>query len=345
MTHDVTRSAKSAALTVDPLVMFCILDHFTRRDQGERVIGTLLGSSVDGVLEVRSCFPVPHTETDGQLMFDLEYFRGMQELHQRVCTKDVIVGWYATGVSVHAAQIHEHYAKKVSSPPLHLLVDPELKTGSLRVKALISTHLSLSKLGKVGPLFKELPFEWKCHNGPAEKVALDAMIQSRHGRKPVLKSMFEGLPDQLPTDDLQSCMRSTIPGTQREARDTRPPYEKVHRDLLQVKAVLDKCVKYCDSVIDGHETEDAKIGRALLNIVQSLPPVAPATFDKLFNATMQDMLMLNYLAKLTKTQVALMERLHVYIPDPKPGGRDQQQQGGAAAAAAAGAATPATPAV
>ena len=42
---------------------------------------------------------------------------------------------------------------------------------------------------------------------------------------------------------------------------------------------------------------------ALLNVVQSLPPVAPAAFDKLFNNTMQDMLMLNYLAKLTKTRV------------------------------------------
>lgn len=341
MSKDVTRSAKSAALTIDPLVMLCILDHYTRRERGQGgedtgVIGTLLGSSVDGVLEVRSCFPVPHTESNtaergSQLMFDLEYFRGMYDLHQRVNSKDVIVGWYATGLSAQATQIHEHYARKMNTPPLHLLVDPQLTNGSLNVKALVSTRFTLGKVGRVGPLFKELPFDWKCHN-PAEKVALDTMVLLRHGRKPALRQVFEGLPSQLPTDDLQSCLRSSLlPGQSREARDTRPAFEKVHRDLLQVKAVLDKCVKYCDTVLDGHEEEDHKIGRALLNVVQTLPP-APASFDKLFNATMQDMLMLTYLAKLTKTQVALMERLHVYIPDPKTG-RDQQQQQTAAAPA------------
>eukprot|EP01065_Artemidia_motanka_P047705 TRINITY_DN7529_c0_g2_i1.p1 TRINITY_DN7529_c0_g2~~TRINITY_DN7529_c0_g2_i1.p1 ORF type:complete len:353 (+),score=119.93 TRINITY_DN7529_c0_g2_i1:63-1061(+) len=323
---------KRANLTIDPLVMFSILDHHTRREQGDFVLGTLLGSTVDGVLQVRSCFPVPHSCSDGQLSFDLEFFRSMQGLHQKVNGKDAIVGWYATELTDQALQIHEHYKKEIKGDEaLFLYVDPTLggeriphppqkRRPSLNVTALITSRIQLASR-TIGPFFKELTYEWRCHS-PAEKVALDHMIMIRHCTRSELKTIFEGLPDQLPIEDLPSC----APFAAKDLRDNRNPYEKVHRDLLQIKAVLDKAVKYCDAVSDGRDEEDLPLMRALLNVVQSLPPVAPETFDKLFNATMQDMLMLNYLAKLTKTQVALMERLHVYIPDPKPAGREQAPQ-------------------
>jgi translation initiation factor 3 subunit F len=48
---------------VHPVVIFNILDHFIRRTEGQdRVIGTLLGVNVEGTIEIRNCFPVPHTE-------------------------------------------------------------------------------------------------------------------------------------------------------------------------------------------------------------------------------------------------------------------------------------------
>jgi translation initiation factor 3 subunit F len=62
---------------ISPLVVFSILDHYMRRSEGQqRVIGTLLGSNNDGVLEITNAFPVPHTETEsvGILIFDLNYF-------------------------------------------------------------------------------------------------------------------------------------------------------------------------------------------------------------------------------------------------------------------------------
>lgn len=81
---------------VQPVVLFSILDHFMRRDEGQtRVIGafaclcglsacarglhqvgprvrllvpgTLLGSVHNGVVEVRNCFPVPHVEKGGEV--------------------------------------------------------------------------------------------------------------------------------------------------------------------------------------------------------------------------------------------------------------------------------------
>ncbi len=54
-----------------PTVLFNICDSFIRRnDQQERVIGTLLGSfSVDGTVEIRNSYAVPHNESLDQVYF------------------------------------------------------------------------------------------------------------------------------------------------------------------------------------------------------------------------------------------------------------------------------------
>src|SRR6266542_3910868 len=62
--------SRSFTVTVNPVVLFSILDHFVRRNENQsRVIGTLLGvRSEDGSeVEVRNCFPVPHSETREQV--------------------------------------------------------------------------------------------------------------------------------------------------------------------------------------------------------------------------------------------------------------------------------------
>lgn len=50
------------------MVLFTITDAFIRRNKGqERVIGTLLGSISDGVVEVKNCYAVPHSESNEQV--------------------------------------------------------------------------------------------------------------------------------------------------------------------------------------------------------------------------------------------------------------------------------------
>lgn len=56
------------SVKIHPVVLFSIIDHYTRRNEGQdRVIGTLLGTVRDGEVEVRNCFPVPHNETEEQV--------------------------------------------------------------------------------------------------------------------------------------------------------------------------------------------------------------------------------------------------------------------------------------
>lgn len=55
----------SISCKIHPVVVWSILDHFMRRSAGqERVIGALLGINFDGLIEIRSCFGVPHNEKE-----------------------------------------------------------------------------------------------------------------------------------------------------------------------------------------------------------------------------------------------------------------------------------------
>ena len=83
-------------VTIHPVALFSILDHYLRRtDAQERVIGTLLGTRTETEIEVHSCFAVLHSETSEQVAVDMDYHRTMYDLHHKVNSKETIVGWYA----------------------------------------------------------------------------------------------------------------------------------------------------------------------------------------------------------------------------------------------------------
>lgn len=122
-------SRSISRVSVHPAALFSILDHFLRRSdkapstgeddaedaegaekkdksaeagassstssnaRANRVIGTLLGTHNEGEVEIRSCFAVPHNETDDLVQVDMDYHRQMIELHNKVHPEEVIVGW------------------------------------------------------------------------------------------------------------------------------------------------------------------------------------------------------------------------------------------------------------
>ncbi|CAB4411502.1 unnamed protein product [Rhizophagus irregularis] len=149
----VVPQSRSFTVSVNPVVLFSVLDHYLRRQEKQhRVIGTLLGvRSEDGSeVEVRNCFPVSHDETDNQVAVDMEYHRNMFELHKKVNAKEVIVGWYATGSNLNQwnALIQDFYSREVMPPfqAIHLTMDTDLKNDDklLGVKTYVSAPIGIS---------------------------------------------------------------------------------------------------------------------------------------------------------------------------------------------------------
>lgn len=58
------------SVRVQPVVLLNICDAFIRRNEGqERVIGTLLGSVGEGIVEVKNSYAVPHNESAESVSF------------------------------------------------------------------------------------------------------------------------------------------------------------------------------------------------------------------------------------------------------------------------------------
>ena len=56
------------SVRVHPVVLFTVCDaHIRRNDGQDRIIGTLLGTIADGVVDVKNCYAVPHSEANDQV--------------------------------------------------------------------------------------------------------------------------------------------------------------------------------------------------------------------------------------------------------------------------------------
>ena len=67
------------------------------------------------------------------------------------------------------------------------------------------------------------------------------------------------------------------------------------------------------SLQKGTITGDTTIGRQLLDAVASVPKVDRQQFEQMFNNNIQDLLMVVFLSNLTRTQLAIAERLQSIV--------------------------------
>lgn len=264
-----------------PVVYFGILDHFSRRSEVQlRVIGTLLGvQNADGSVEITNCFPVPHNETEEQVAVDMEYHRTMFELHRQVNPKETIVGWYATGseITEHSVLIHEFYSRETENP-IHLCVDTELRGERMSVTAYVSATMGIPNM-TVGTVFTPIACESRFHD--TDDVGLQVLKRT------------------LASPDNTSSLITDL--------------EHVSNSIVALQDKLSLALDYVGQVQRGEIKGDRKIGRFLLDTISAVPKIDPVEFEKMFNNSLQDLLMVVYLANLTRSQVVLQQKLNTVL--------------------------------
>jgi len=264
------------SVSIHPVVVLSILDHHIRRTEGHRVIGTLLGVNNDGNIEIKACFPVPHTEGE-QVGVDMEFLNNMLELHHRVSPKEAIVGWYATGSEIDDASLmlHEFYGKKTIQSPIHVIVDTNLTDFSLKVKAFVNMPVSFNEKS-FGSQFLPLSIDVQAQD--AEKIGVDVLMKTRTGDHRVLSDM-----------------------------------ENLELSLKKVQSLLEVLRNYSNLVVEGKVEGDSNIGRQVSLALAQLPKIDANSFDRIFNNSIQDLLLVVYLADLTRTQLQLAEKLQKVV--------------------------------
>ncbi|KAK3804937.1 MAG: maintenance of mitochondrial structure and function-domain-containing protein [Benniella sp.] len=271
---------RAFSTSVNPLVFFSILDHYLRRNAGQdRVIGTLLGvRSEDGAeVEIKGCYPVPHLETQDQVEVDMEYHRTMFDLHKQVNPKEVIVGWYATGADLnsYSALIQDFYQKEVSSfPAVHLTMDTALTNERLGVKTYISAAVGITSKAD-NCMFIPIPCDVKYFK--AERAGLELLASAKS------------------SEDGSTTLLSDM--------------DNLERAIIEVQSMLERVSQYVDAVLAGTVPANNTVGRYLMDTVSVVPKVDATEFEKMFNSHLQDLLMVIYLANMTRTQLAVAKRL------------------------------------
>ncbi|OLY84007.1 Eukaryotic translation initiation factor 3 subunit F [Smittium mucronatum] len=272
-------SEKTQQVFLSPSVPFSIIDHYIRRnDKQDRVIGTLLGVRRDGgrVVEIRSCFPVPHFETDSHVEVDMEYHRFFYAALKKANPTEEIVGWYATGgePGKHATLIQEFYALEAQPhEAVHMIMDTGLETNSLNIQMLSGLYYGSSS---EGCKFVNLPYEFVYPE--AERKVLDLVSRS-------CQDADAAVPVSTDMDQLEAALVALI-------------------------QMIERVSQYVDSVLNGSGQPNVVVGKYLLDMLASVPKIDPARFESLFQSHLQNILMVIYLSNLTRTQITLANRLH-----------------------------------
>jgi translation initiation factor 3 subunit F len=130
----------SAAIPKDvkihPTVLFSIIDAYERRNEKmTRVVGTLLGTNIQGNIDITDAYVVPHRDGD-EVAIDVDFAKTSYFAFKKVNPMVNIVGWFATGFDIPntSCLIHEYYARETKSP-IHLTIDTTLKTNRPEIKA------------------------------------------------------------------------------------------------------------------------------------------------------------------------------------------------------------------
>jgi len=277
----VVYQANDVEANVEPVALFSIIDHYSRRSEGQDfVIGTLLGREENGVVTISSAFPVPHMEVEDQMGLNTDFHATMLNLHQRVDTKQTVVGWYSTGEAINGntTLFHEFYGQQVDRP-VHLLLDLGLgERRAMNAKAYISSGLTLGE-ARLGVAFRDIKLT--VVNGESDRVGIANLLK-------------------------MTGAGTTGAGTSAAGGVELESVESTVKKLLRT---LEGVVDYVDQVVQGQQTAEPETVRLLQQLVAAAPRLPTGSFEKMFNTQVQDMLTIVYLANLTRTQLALAEKL------------------------------------
>lgn len=236
-------------------------------------------------VEVTNCFAVPHAERGDEVAIGKDFNKQMLALHMKANRKEQVVGWYASAafgeqgpdlIADTSSLIHEFYAgESDEGDPIHLVVDTRLNEDAVSARAYRSTPV---------------------------------MVQGEP-----LANLFHELQLTLETTEPESiCLDKMASGTKMGSNPAEDG-EPLLVSMEKLYSFLETATNYVDSVIEGKVTPDPELGRQVANALASVPRIRPEVFDKLFNDSLQDLLMVTYLSNITRTQLSVAEKLNASL--------------------------------
>ena len=132
-----------------------------------------------------------------------------------------------------------------------------------------------------------------------ERVGLDAMARAAHLREGGAGAAAGG-------GGAGAAGAGDITG---EMRDLDPDVSALEISLRRLKVLLERVARYCEEVARGDRAGDEAVGRAITDTLAAVPPFDADSFQRTFGRSVQDLLMVAYLATVAQAQIKLAERI------------------------------------
>jgi len=295
--------SKVQKVVVHPLVLLSVVDHFNRMGKVgnlKRVVGVLLGSNRQGVLDVSNSFAVPfeEDEKDKNVWFiDHDYLENMANMFKKVNARERIVGWYHTGPKLHPNDVAiNERIRRFNTNSVLCIIDAKPKDLGLPTEAYISVEEVHDDGTPTTKTFEHVPSEIGAEE--AEEVGVEHLLRD-------IKDTTVGTLSQRVTNQLMG-----VKGLQSQLDDIKLYLEKVASGDLEIS----------HSII--YQLQD---------VFNLLPDVRLDTFVKSAYVKTNDQMLVVYLASLVRSIVALHNLINNKIAnrdaeknDGKPDAKDKK---------------------
>lgn len=147
--------ASSVQYRIHPLVPIEICEFFYRQGR-DFAIGSLYGTVSTNRIDVSHCYGISVTIEDGETVVDKDAQLRLNEMHKRLYSKEVLLGWFTTKqvLDYECAALNLYFSGKeagfvpeggILTQPILLQVDPKLSKLSFGLKAYASVNLSICR--------------------------------------------------------------------------------------------------------------------------------------------------------------------------------------------------------
>lgn len=313
--------------------------------RNHRVLGGLIGSIKENVVEIVDSFQVPVITEGDEVKLDEAYLVKMVDFFIRTNKREHLVGWYITSFSSDSTEdslydesraINTIFAKHCYNPitekrrnPIHLSVFMEEKSSGPGIffKGYIGKNLTdvfsseyLNKNSqKVAVAEKKLEA-----NTPSIVSQLSAAVAVPEKTTVAVKEdstwsfMFESLNVETVISDSEiACIHHLIhdqenasPWNHSNIFTSVPKSDiAVQSSLEKLLTVLGNLENYVTDVVEDKVAPIPEIGMQMSDIIGSMEAISKDSVEEVYRDRLHDMLMVGYLANLTKTQLQLADKI------------------------------------
>jgi len=264
-------------VVVHPLVLLSVVDHFNRMGKVgnvKRVVGILLGSNRQGILDVSNSFAVPFDEDakDRSVWFlDHDYLESMYGMFKKVNAKERVVGWYHTGPKLHPNDIAiNEMIRRYNPNAILVVIDAKPKALGLPTEAYISVEEVHDDGTPTTKTFDHVPSEIGAEE--AEEVGVEHLLRD-------IKDTTVGTLSQQITAQLMGL-------------------KGLHSHMNDIKG-------YLKAVAEGKLPINHQIIYQLQDVFNLLPDVGVPELVHSLTVSTNDQMSVVYLASLVRSIMAL----------------------------------------